>query len=128
MPFSSIVAGISSLTPKTGRIFKPLDDPKFKGVIGDMKQGRPGWGFIPLRNGDNLIGYAPVESPKWSVAVTAPLAEFMGKINQIKVNSALVMLISMGIATFGILIIARSLSRPIKEAGQSYQNGFEREV
>jgi signal transduction histidine kinase len=101
--------------PQKGQIFKPIDDPEMKMVIGEMKQGGQGWGIYATSNGDHLIGYAPVESLKWSIAITAPLSDFMGRINQIKVNSTLVMFVSMGIATFGILIIARSLSHPIKE-------------
>ena len=71
-------------------------------AIEDLKRGEQRWTVYFTSNGDQLIGYAPIEAPKWSVVVTAPLSEFMGRINQIKINSALVMLISMGIATFGV--------------------------
>ena len=101
--------------PEAGEIFKPLKHLEMKKVIENLKRGEQRWAVYFTRDGDQLISYAPIEVMKWSVVVTAPLSEFMGRINQIKVNSGLVMLISMGIATFGILIIARSLSRPIKK-------------
>ncbi len=88
---------------------------ELKEVTVKMIAGKKGSELYSTPGGEHLIGYAPVESPKWSVGVTAPLSDFMGAINQIKINSALVMLVSMLIATFGVLFIARSLSHPIKE-------------
>lgn len=101
--------------PETEQGYKPLDDPEMKAVIEDIKKRKQGWsGVYSSPNGDHLIGYATVEAPSWSLAVTAPVSDFMSAINRIKINSILVMFLSLAVATCGILIIARRLSRPIR--------------
>ncbi len=107
--------GVLLAHPEAKRIFSAAPIPELKEIGRKMIEGKKGLGSYSTLLGDHLIGYAPVESRQWSVAVTAPLSDFMGKISEIKTNSALVMLVSMLIATFGILIIARSLSHPVKE-------------
>ena len=101
--------------PETEQGYGPLDNPEMKAVIEDIKRNKQGRsGVYSSPNGDHLIGYATVEAPSWSLAVTAPLSDFMGTINRIKTNSILVMLLSMGVAVFGILFIAKRVSRPIR--------------
>ena len=100
---------------ESNQTFTSTGLPELKEVTVKMIAGKKGSELYATPGGEHLIGYAPVESPKWSVGVIAPLSDFMGSINQIKINSALVMLVSMLIATFGVLFIARSLSHPIKE-------------
>jgi len=99
----------------TKQIFAPIGIPELDKVIERMIAGNKGWEVYSTPEGDYLIGYAPVEAMRFSVGVTAPYSDFTGKINQIKINSALAMLFITSIATFGILIIARDISAPIKK-------------
>ena len=107
--------GVLLVHPESRGTFTEAAILELKEISRKMIEGKKGVGLYSASGGEHLIGYAPVESRQWSVAVTAPLSDFMGRINEIKTNSALVMLASLLIATFVILIIATGLSHPIKE-------------
>ncbi|OGP95555.1 MAG: hypothetical protein A2157_16490 [Deltaproteobacteria bacterium RBG_16_47_11] len=111
--------GIVLAHPEAERIFNPLvfhplGASQFRIIAEGVRAGKNGWAAYSTPDGDHIVGYAAVEVPQWSVAVTAPFSDFMGRINQIKINSTLAMFFIMVIATLGILIIARSLSHPVK--------------
>jgi signal transduction histidine kinase len=107
--------GLLLAHPRSDRIFTPLGIPELKEIAERMTAGQEGLELYSTPDGDHLIGYAPIEAARWSVAVAAPLSDFMGKISRIKLNTTVTMLFIMVIASFGVLIIARNLSRPIKE-------------
>ena len=107
--------GLLLAHPESKQILAPIGIPELDKVVKRMIAGNHGWEVYSTPEGDHLIGYAPVETRGYSVGVTAPYSDFMGKISQIKVNSALTMLFVGLIANFGVLIIVRGISNPIKK-------------
>ena len=95
MLISSITTGFFLFIPSRRGYEAAILELKEISRIDERRQEGSG-DCIPPHGGEHLIGYAPVESRQWSVAVTAPLSDFMGRINEIKTNSALVMLAFLG--------------------------------
>jgi methyl-accepting chemotaxis protein len=58
-------------------------------------------------------GFAPVKLNGWSVAFTQDTSEFMAAANSIRNGVALIGVISLGLAVFLVILVARSITRPI---------------
>lgn len=108
--------GIALAHPGQGMNQQEYMSDKKDGITGKMMKGEKGWDIYPLP-GDKeyLIGYAPVKSTGWAIGVTAPNEDFLGRINDIKNNSALTIIWTIIAANLGIAIIAKRLSKPIKK-------------
>lgn len=81
-----------------------------------MVEGKEGTGEYSYNGVVKYMSFAPVEGTDWSLAITAPKAEVMEKLNQL-VSTLLILgivFIVLGIAF--AYIIATSISKPIKMA------------
>jgi len=81
-----------------------------------MADGKSGGGEYTYNGVTKYMGFAPVKGTNWSLAITAPNSEVMAKVNGLSVTmlveSIIFILIGIGIT----LILAFSISKPIKVA------------
>ena len=81
-----------------------------------MVQGKEGVGEYSYKGVTKYMGFAPVEGTNWSIAITAPKSEAMAKLNILALTMLIVSFIILGISIVITLLIASSITKPIKEA------------
>jgi len=87
-------------------------------LVKKMADGEKGVGEYTYNGESKYMGFHPVEGMNWSLAVTAPKSVVMSKIDQL---TTLINLIFAFFLIFGLgitILIARNISRPIKEASK----------
>ncbi|MCX5908282.1 MAG: cache domain-containing protein [Deltaproteobacteria bacterium] len=100
--------------PGSGGVLTPFSGAELKAITEKMAGGAKGWEKHTIGDQEHLIGYAPVDALGWSMGVTVPYADFLGRINDIKFNSALTIIFTILLANVGIAVIAVRISKPIK--------------
>lgn len=81
-----------------------------------MIEGNEGVGEYNYKGITKYMGFAQVEGTNWSLAITAPKSEVMAKVNQLALTMTIVSISFIGVSIAFTLIIARSISNPIKTA------------
>ncbi|SHJ40071.1 methyl-accepting chemotaxis protein [Lutispora thermophila] len=95
------------------------DDPEWQSMVDLEKQmieGKAGVGEYTFRGQTNYMGFAPVEGTKWSLAITAPKSEVMAHVDNLAMMIVVVSIIIFVVAMAITLLIATSISKPIKMA------------
>lgn len=97
------------------------EDPELKNLVElekKMAEGKKGVGEYSYKGVTKYMGYAPVEGTRWSLAITAPKSEVMAKVNALAINMLIVSIIFLAISLIITLLIAGSISKPIKTASE----------
>jgi methyl-accepting chemotaxis protein len=85
-------------------------------LIKQMTEGKKGVGEYNYKGDTEYMGFAPVQGTRWSLAIKAPKKEVMSKINELMLIMTLCSTFFIGISIVITLIIAKSISKPIKSA------------
>lgn len=85
-------------------------------LIKQMTEGKKGVGEYTYKGETKYMGFAPVQGTRWSLAITAPKNEVMAKINELTLTMTIGSIFFIGISIIITLLIARSISKPIKAA------------
>jgi methyl-accepting chemotaxis protein len=126
--------GYAYATDADGRIIAhPRDDLVFELNVTDvggmtetatrMLAGEAGLDHYTFEGVDKTVGFAPVESSGWSVALTIPDEEFLAAVTDVRNAVLIVGVLFFAIAAVVYLFFARSISRPLQRAV-----GFAHEV
>ena len=92
---------------------------KLLAITKKMVSGEIGVGEYTFNGETKYMAYHPVEGTNWFLGVTAPKTVVMAKASELLRNMIIVSLIFLLIAIGLTVLVARSISRPIKEATQS---------
>ncbi len=87
-----------------------------------MAKGEEGIGEYTYKGESMYAGFAPVKGTKWSLVMVAPKTEVMEKVTLLGLTMLIISLIFLGISTVLTLLIARSISKPIKVAANYIDN------
>lgn len=85
-------------------------------LIKQMTESKKGVGEYTYKGETKYMGFAPVQGTRWSLAITAPKNEVMSKINELTLTLTIGSIFFIGISIIITLLIARSISKPIKAA------------
>lgn len=80
-----------------------------------MVAGESGVGEYTFDGVSKYMGYYPVEGTTWSLAVTAPKSVVMSRVTELTTNMLMIAVIFLLIGIVVTIIIARNISKPIKE-------------
>lgn len=78
-----------------------------------MVQGEAGATNYEYNGVAKMVGFAPVKSAGWSLAVSLPVSEATGALSELTLISVITVLIILVITAFIIVWFARQISRPI---------------
>lgn len=95
------------------------EDPEWESMVELEKQmieGKAGVGEYTFYGESHYLGFAPVEGTKWSLAIDAPKSEVMAKVHNLTMIITILSVIIFILAIVITLIIAISISKPIKTA------------
>lgn len=108
------------LVKNSYNVFDDLkNDPQLKSLAEihkEMVQGKTSAGEYTFRGVDKYLGYAPVKSTGWSIAVAAPHAEVFSGLKDLEVSVMMFSLLFLIIALVIVFFISKSLSRGIVAA------------
>lgn len=94
-------------------------DPELKQLVEieeQMVAGKSGVGEYAYNGVIKYMGYHKVPETTWSLAITAPRSEVMGKVDALAKTMIIVSIIFLALSMIITLLIAESISRPIKKA------------
>ena len=74
---------------------------------------------------EKIAGFAPVDLPGWSIAVTQSTDEFMSSVIALRRTMILVAVIFLGIALTGIWFFSRGISKPIHRIIEGLNEGAD---
>ncbi|MBM7868290.1 HAMP domain-containing protein [Heliobacterium gestii] len=98
----------------------------------EMATGNSGTGKYEYKGISKFMGYAPVNSTGWSLAITAPEAKVFDGINQLKVVvlllSVALLLIGLTLVYFAISTVVKPINRAIARMGVIAKGDFSRAV
>lgn len=87
---------------------------------------RKGSGFAPVKAGvfgkESLMYYAPIPSNGWSLAVLFPRDELMADVRRFSAIVAVLMIVGLSALSFAIVLIARSITRPLTQMANAVEN------
>ena len=84
-----------------------------------MRQGENGFGSYKSQAGNMFVAYAPVKNTDgWSIAVTAPQINYLASTYNCIAINLIVILISILISSVVALVLAGSISKPMKACAQ----------
>ncbi len=83
-----------------------------------MAEGEQGIGEYTYKGVTKYMAYHPVEGTNWSLGVTAPKSVVMAEINGLTKSMTMVSVFFLMIGLGLIVLIARNISRPIKETSR----------
>lgn len=84
-----------------------------------MRQGENGFGSYKSEEGNMFVAYAPVkDTDGWSIAVTAPQINYLASTYNCIAINLIVILISILISSVVALVLAGSISKPMKACAQ----------
>lgn len=99
---------------------KELNLDKIKGknkeltsIFENMIKGKAGSGKYNYKNQEKLIGYAPIKSTNWSIAVSVPEEQALVNLNSLK-NTVLIL--TLGAVVIGIIfsfIFSKNIAKPL---------------
>lgn len=101
-----------------------INDPNLKSVVEleqKMVEGVTGVGEYDYNGIEKYMAFTPVEGTNWSLAIASPKADVMGKVNDLTAIIVIVSLIFIVISLVLTLLIASSISKPIKKASDYLQ-------
>ncbi|HEX2953820.1 MAG TPA: methyl-accepting chemotaxis protein, partial [Bacillota bacterium] len=78
-----------------------------------MVKGEIGTAYYTYKNTHHYLGYAPIRSCHWSVGVTVPQTEIEKSVNQFKIMSIIIFIISFVILGLLLRVLSKSILRPI---------------
>ena len=87
--------------------------PSLRQTTERMVKGEAGVTTYEYLGIDKMVGYAPVKSTGWSLAVSLPLAEATGALSELTWISLATILVVLVIATLVIIWFSRQLARPL---------------
>lgn len=97
-----------------------------------MTEGQDGTDEYKFQGITKYMGFAPVEGTDWSLAVTAPRAEIMSKVNRLTRIIAAVSLVFVIVSIIFTILISKSIADPINRTANFIRNmstgDFTREV
>jgi methyl-accepting chemotaxis protein len=97
------------------------NDPGLKSLVELEKQmmaGKKGVGEYSYNGITKCMGFAPVEGTPWSLAMAAPKSEVMAAVNKLAMIMVILSIIFFGISIAITILLARSISKPIKTAAE----------
>lgn len=123
-------SGYAILMNKTGNVVyhpdkkvidnKELDLDKIKGknseltsIFENMIKGKSGTGKYDYKGQKKLIGYAPIKSTNWSIAVSLPEKQALANLNSLK---STVRILTLGAVIIGIIfsfIFSKKIAKPL---------------
>jgi C4-dicarboxylate-specific signal transduction histidine kinase len=71
--------------------------------------------FFPLRDSRQIVGFAPLEVQQWVIGISKPETAFVKPLNSLIWENILNLIIVGAIAAAFALLLARSISRPIRK-------------
>ncbi len=84
-----------------------------------MRAGEIGFSEYTLNGQKNFIGYAPIEGTNgWSLAVYAPITDFLSDTYSAIISSIIVFLISIPICIIVTIALGKSIGNPIKKCAE----------
>lgn len=109
------------VTGRTNLITDAKEDKDLQQLAGLMQlmiEGNEGVGEYRYQGITKYMGYAPVEGTDWSLAITAPKAEVMAKVNQLSVILVMVSFVFVILSLVVTVVIAKGISEPISKTAQ----------
>jgi methyl-accepting chemotaxis protein len=88
--------------------------PSLRQTAEKMIKGESGLTIYEYTGVQKMVGYSPVKSVGWSLAVTQPVEEAMDSLNALKWISLATVAVVLIIAAIGIAWFARQIARPIQ--------------
>lgn len=85
-------------------------------LVKQMIAGQNGVGEYTYKGITKYMGFAPVGGTNWSLAVTAPKTEIMGKVNELASTMTILSVIFLGLSIVITILAATSIAKPIKIA------------
>jgi methyl-accepting chemotaxis protein len=81
-----------------------------------MVQNKIGTGSYKYNGIVKYMGFAPVKGTGWSMAITAPKAEVLEKLNATKVSTYTISILFIIVGLIGAAFISANIAKPIKKA------------
>jgi len=112
--------GMTIATPNKELIMKdnPLKNDKLpttlRAATERMVKGETGTALYEYANVDKMVGFAPISTVGWSLAVSLPVAEATGALTTLTMISLITIVIVLVIAAAIIALFARSIAKPIQ--------------
>ncbi|MBM7868297.1 HAMP domain-containing protein [Heliobacterium gestii] len=110
-------------------------DPKLALLVDlerEMVAGKAGAGSYEFNGVTKFMGYGPVKTTGWSIAITAPKAEVFHSVNELTVEivivSAVLILIGVGLVYFAVSTLVKPIYQAIKHIGLLAQGDFSQRV
>lgn len=88
-------------------------DNKLTNIYKDMLKGKSNIGQYEYKGQKKLIGYAPIKSTGWSIAVTAPENEALAKLNSLRNTIIILTLAAMAIGIGFSFIFTKNITNPL---------------
>lgn len=94
-------------------------DPKLESLVAIEKKmvaGETGAGEYSYNNKSKYVGYAPIKSTNWSMAIAIETDEILSEIETLNISIAIVSVVFIVIGGLIVVLVARSLAKPISGA------------
>ncbi len=92
---------------------------KLATILGRMINGETAVSYADFGGANRMYGFTPVNGPEqWSISVSVPLSQIMGKVYQVVALCLIVLLILLVISVFLAFRFSRSITKPIVAATQ----------
>lgn len=101
-----------------------INDPMLKSLVEleqKMIEGKNGVGEYEYNGITKYMAYTPVEGTNWSIAITSPKSVILDNVNNLTTIIVVVSLIFLVISIILTVLIATSISKPIKMASDHLQ-------
>ncbi|SHN81913.1 methyl-accepting chemotaxis protein [Desulfitobacterium chlororespirans] len=81
-----------------------------------MLAGENGSSQYVFQGQEKMMGFAPVENTKWSLALTAPMSEILSALDGLKRSALIIALFFLVFGTIVAIAAGRRIARPVNEA------------
>lgn len=103
-------------TAKTDESFNMLAE-----NINEMISGNSGYGEYDFNGQKKLMGFSPVEGTGWSIAITSPRSEALGKLNNIVTSTLISTFVFIILGGLVVIYISNGIVNPIKSICDNLQ-------
>jgi signal transduction histidine kinase len=89
------------------------DDPQLREFVVDMISGGTGWRTF-FQEGERAAAYAPVPTPKWSLAVSVPISEFREEAEDLRTYVIQIVTAALIFSSLAVSLLSYKILKPVR--------------